>query len=67
MVPGLVLQKIVVAKLNTIGEMLAGVDSLALASEEEFTRDPLVDDITAVSTAIRNWLTENPERVDRSL
>ena len=152
MVPGLVSQKIVVAKLNKIGEMLGGVESLPLASEEEFTSDPLmvaagesflrralealldlgrhvlakgfgmpvaeyaaiadqlkakgvlsgdlgatlkamasyrnrlvhdydvvtpselyriltsrVDDITAVSTAIRNWLTQNPERVDRSL
>ena len=152
MVPGLISQKIVVAKLGVIGEMIAGVESLPLASEEDFTRDPRmvaagesflrralealldlgrhvlakgfgmpvaeyaaiagqlqakgvlpsdlgsalkvmagyrnrlvhdydvvtqselyriltnrVDDITAVSNAIRNWLAENPDRVDRSL
>jgi uncharacterized protein YutE (UPF0331/DUF86 family) len=152
MVPGLISQMIVVAKLDAICEMLGGVESLPLASEDEFTRDPRmvaagesylrralealldlgrhvlakgfglpvaeyaaiadqlaakgvvpsdlaarlklmagyrnrlvhdydvvtqselyriltsrVDDITAVSNAIRSWLAENPERVDRSL
>ena len=152
MVPGLISQKIVVAKLDGIGEMLRGVASLPLASEDDFTRDPRmvaagesylrralealldlgrhvlakgfglpvaeyaaiadqldakgvvpsdlaatmkvmagyrnrlvhdydvvtqselyriltirVDEITAVSNAIRSWLAENPERVDTSL
>ncbi len=40
MVPGLISQKIVVAKLDVISEMLGGVESLPLASENEFTRDP---------------------------
>ena len=40
MVPGLVSQKIVAAKLDVISEMLSGVQSLPLASENEFTRDP---------------------------
>jgi len=38
--PGLITQKIVVAKLNVISEMLSGVQSLPLSSEGEFTRDP---------------------------
>jgi uncharacterized protein YutE (UPF0331/DUF86 family) len=40
MVPGLISQKITVAKLDVISEMLGGVQSLPLASENEFTRDP---------------------------
>jgi len=40
MVPGLISQKIVVAKLDVIGEMLARIESLPLASENEFTREP---------------------------
>jgi len=40
MVPGLISQKIAVAKLDAISEMLGGVESLPLASENEFTRDP---------------------------
>ena len=40
MVPGLISQKIVAAKLDVISEMLSGVQSLPLASEDEFTRDP---------------------------
>jgi uncharacterized protein YutE (UPF0331/DUF86 family) len=40
MVPGLISQKITVAKLDVISEMLGGVQSLPLASEDEFTRDP---------------------------
>ncbi len=152
MVPGLVSQKIVAAKLDVISEMLSGVQSLPLASENEFTRDPhmvaagesylrralealldlgrhilakgfglpvaqyaaiaeqlgakgvvtgdlaatlkllasyrnrlvheydvvtpselytilteKISDVVAVSDAIRSWLAENPERVDRSL
>jgi len=152
MVPGLISQKIVVAKLDVISEMLGGVESLPLASENEFTRDPRmvaagesylrralealldlgrhvlakgfglpvaeyaaiadqlgakgvvprdlaarlklmagyrnrlvheydvitpgelytiltakISDVVAVSDAIRSWLAENPERVDRSL
>ena len=152
MVPGLVSQKIVAAKLDAISEMLSGVQSLPLASENEFTRDlrmvaagesylrralealldlgrhvlakgfglPVaeyaaiadqlgakdvvpgdlaarlklmasyrnrlvheydvvtpgelytilteqISDVVAVSDAIRSWLAENPERVDRSL
>jgi len=152
MVPGLISQKIATAKLEVIGEMLGGVQSLPLASEEEFTRDPRmvaagesflrralealldlgrhvlakgfglpvaeyaaiadqlrakgvvpndlaarlklmagyrnrlvyeydvvtpselysiltekISDVVAVSDAIRNWLAENPERVNKSL
>ena len=152
MVPGLISQKIVVAKLDVISEMLGGVESLPLASENEFTRDPRmvaagesylrralealldlgrhvlakgfglpvaeyaaiadqlvakgvvpndfvarlklmagyrnrlvheydvvtpselysiltekISDVVAVSDAIRSWLTENPERVDKNL
>ena len=152
MVPGLVSQKIAAAKLGLISEMLGGVESLPLASEKEFTRDPRmvaagesylrralealldlgrhilakgfglpvaqyaaiaeqlgakgvvandlaarlklmasyrnrlvheydvvtpselytiltakISDVVAVSDAIRSWLAENPERVDRSL
>ena len=152
MVPGLISQKIVVAKVDVISEMLGGVQSLPLASETEFTRDPRmvaagesflrralealldlgrhilakgfglpvaqyaaiaeqlgakgvvandlaarlklmasyrnrlvheydvvtpselytiltakISDVEAVSDAIRRWLAENPERVDRSL
>ncbi|MEJ2582346.1 MAG: DUF86 domain-containing protein [Acidobacteriota bacterium] len=40
MVPGFILQKIATAKLDTISEMLEGVESLPLASEAKFTRDP---------------------------
>jgi len=40
MIPGLISQKIVVAKVDVISEMLGGVESLPLASENEFTRDP---------------------------
>ena len=40
MVPGLVSQKIAAAKLEVISEMLGSVESLPLASEKEFTRDP---------------------------
>jgi uncharacterized protein YutE (UPF0331/DUF86 family) len=40
MVPGLVSQKIVAAKLDVISEMLGSVESLPLASENEFTHDP---------------------------
>lgn len=40
MVPGLISQKIAVAKLDVISEMLGSVESLPLASENEFTRDP---------------------------
>ena len=152
MVPGLVSQKIVSAKLNVISDMVGSVESLPLASENEFTRDPhmvaagesylrralealldlgrhvlakgfgspvaeyaaiadqlrakgvvpsdlavrlklmagyrnrlvheydvvtpselytiltaKISDVVAVSDAIRRWLAENPERVDRSL
>jgi uncharacterized protein YutE (UPF0331/DUF86 family) len=152
MVPGLVSQKIVAAKLDVISETLSGVQSLPLASENEFTHDPhmvaagesylrralealldlgrhilakgfglpvaqyaaiaeqlgakgvvandlaerlqlmasyrnrlvheydvvtpselytiltaKISDVLAVSDAIRSWLAENPERVDRSL
>jgi len=152
MVPGLISQKITVAKLDVISEMLGGVQSLPLASEKEFTRDPRmvaagesflrralealldlgrhvlakgfglpvaeyaaiadqlvakgvvpndlaarlklmagyrnrlvheydvvtpselysiltekISDVVAVSNAIRSWLAENPERVDKSL
>jgi len=152
MVPGLVSQKIATAKLDVIGEMLGSIESLPLASENEFTRDPhmvaagesylrralealldlgrhvlakgfglpvaeyaaiaeqlgakgvvasdlaarmklmasyrnrlvhgydvvtpnelytiltsKVSDVVAVSDAVRSWLAENPERVDRSL
>jgi uncharacterized protein YutE (UPF0331/DUF86 family) len=152
MVPGLVSQKIATAKLDVISEMLGSIESLPLASENEFTRDPhmvaagesylrralealldlgrhvlakgfglpvaeyaaiaeqlgakgvvasdlaarmklmasyrnrlvhgydvvkpnelytiltsKVSDVVAVSDAVRSWLAENPERVDRSL
>jgi uncharacterized protein YutE (UPF0331/DUF86 family) len=40
MVPGLISQKIAVAKLDVISEMLGSVESLPLASENEFTREP---------------------------
>jgi len=40
MVPGLVSQKIAAAKLDAISEMLGSIESLPLASENEFTRDP---------------------------
>jgi len=39
MVPGLISQKIVVAKLDVITEMLRGVESLPLGSFDEFSRD----------------------------
>ena len=152
MVPGPVSQKIAAAKQGLISEMFGGVESLPLASEKEFTRDPRmvaagesylrralealldlgrhilakgfglpvaqyaaiaeqlgakgvvandlaarlklmasyrnrlvheydvvtpselytiltakISDVVAVSDAIRSWLAENPERVDRSL
>ena len=40
MVPGLVSQKITAAKLDVISDMVGSVESLPLASENEFTRDP---------------------------
>ena len=40
MVPGLVSQKIAAAKLEVVSEMLGSVESLPLASENEFTHDP---------------------------
>ena len=40
MVPGPIAKKIVAAKLETIAEMLAGVESLPLCSLDDFTRDP---------------------------
>jgi uncharacterized protein YutE (UPF0331/DUF86 family) len=40
MVPGLISKKIVSTKLETIAEMLAGVDSLPLESFKDFSRDP---------------------------
>jgi uncharacterized protein YutE (UPF0331/DUF86 family) len=38
--PGLISQKITVAKLNVMSEMLGGVKSLPLTTENDFTRDP---------------------------
>ena len=40
MEPGLISQKIAAAKLDAISEMLGSIESLPLASENEFTRDP---------------------------
>ena len=40
MVPGLISQKIASVKLGLINEMLKGVESLPLASFDEFSRDP---------------------------
>ena len=40
MVPGPISKKIVAAKLETVTEMLVGVESLPLSSFADFTRDP---------------------------
>jgi len=40
MVPGRISTKIVAAKCETVAEMLAGINSLTLATFDEFSRDP---------------------------
>ena len=40
MVPGLISQKIAVAKLDVINDMLGRIETLPLASADEFTREP---------------------------
>ena len=40
MTPGRVSQKVIAAKLETVSRMLAGIQSLPLASERQFSADP---------------------------